>query len=591
MSVHKVYNNIDNNAYSGYHGTLVDYIYISQMFINLFKVTEFKIFNLDCSDHYPLFFKFKLKEDYLIKDLKLNYTLQEQNCLFSMNNYTANFLEIRKIIIDLKRFMKKYKYEEVCYIPEGCYLAHGTSSINFDKSNIPYEINNHSYSPKSFTFLNNPGESIMSWYGINDEISLKRLVIYKVKRKIPILNLIKNETTMQNRLNKRFKFYQELFNFYHELYPNYLKSLEEINPQLGDKNFRIMFFLQLLLNNTLFNHINEENNLYNKELFYGTIISDVILNDTALKKTNKNHQKIIDYWHNVEMYEGMEVQLFATEFFLELHSIYYNNRFFTLEEWKSEYKTYIDIIKKNELIYQPINFREPKQQPSNIQEYNITINSITTYQKFITNLVTTKSFYFELDNNNYINMFANIININNWLNINKNDLIFNNLVNDFILNLLNLIPSLDNFNTILDNEKTDRLINFDNLGILENKFYYLNTLTLYKDYILNLFNQPITNNLVKFFYLIILISLNIFKTSKTITEPLLIIFDYITKNIDNIIVEFNIIDDNFISDIKSKSNVFNKKYLKYVKNDKPNTNDIYFKKYINYKQKYLKLKN
>jgi hypothetical protein len=65
--------------------------------------------------------------------------------------------------------------------------------------------------PKSFTLLNNPAESFMSWYGINDEISLKRLIIYRVKRKIPILNLFKNEHNMQNRLIKRFKFYQSLF--------------------------------------------------------------------------------------------------------------------------------------------------------------------------------------------------------------------------------------------------------------------------------------------------------------------------------------------------------------------------------------------
>lgn len=207
ISVHKIYNNLDENAYSGYHGTLIDYIYLSYKFINLFKVTEFKIFNLESSDHYPLFFKFKLKEDYLISDLELNYNLQKNNCLSLMNNYTSNLLEIRKCIIDLKKFMKKYKYEDIVYIPEGIYLAHGTSSINFDNSDIPYEINSHSYTPKSFTLLNNPGESFMSWYGINDEISLKRLVIYKVKRKIPILNLFKNEHNMQNRIKKRFKFY------------------------------------------------------------------------------------------------------------------------------------------------------------------------------------------------------------------------------------------------------------------------------------------------------------------------------------------------------------------------------------------------
>jgi hypothetical protein len=488
--------------------------------------------------------------------------------------------------------MKKYKYEDIFYIPEGTYLAHGTSSINFDNSDIPYEINNNNYTPKSFTLLNNPGESIMSWYGINDEISLKRLVIYKIKRKIPILNLIKNENTMKLRINKRFKFYQELYKFYYDIYPNYFKSLEEINPEYGVKNFNIMFLLQLLLNNTLFNHINEENNLYNKELFYGTIMSDVIQNDTSLKKENINHQKVIDYWNNVEMYEGMEVQLFATEFFVEFHSVYYNNRFFTVEEWKSECKIYIDNINRNKLIYTtPINFRT-KDKPSIIQEYNIIINSVITYQKFIINLVSNNTFYFDIINNNYINMFINIININNWLNFNKNELIFNNLANDFILILLNLIPVLDNFNTIFNKEKTDKLINFDNFGIMENKFFYTNTLVQYRSYIMELFNKPITNNLVKFFYLIIIISLNIFKQTKTSTEPLLIIFDYITNNIDIIICDFNIIDSDFILYIKSKSNIINKKYLKYINFSKKITyqDNIFFKKYIMYKQKYLKLK-
>ena len=325
-----------------------------------------------------------------------------------------------------------------------------------------------------------------------------------------------------------------------------------------------MFVLQLLLNNTLFNHINEDNNLYNKELFYGTIISDIIQNDTTFNKTNLNHDKVISYWKGAEMYEGMEIQLFPIDFFIELHGIYYDNKFFTLEEWINESKKYIDIIKTNKLIYKPISLRGDNK-PTKIEEYNLIINSIVTYQKFIINLVNNNTYYSKV-NNNYIDMF---ININSWLHINKNDIIFNNIVNDFILNLLNLIPVLDTLNTYFDErDKKEYPINFDTFSVRGNKFFYKNTLEKYRSYIINLYNEAIPNTLVKFFYLIIIIALGIFKQTRTTTEPLLIIFNHLSKNINNL----NLSND----------------FIQYLQ---PKINNSYRIKYLKYKNKYLKYKN
>lgn len=576
ISVHNIYNNLDNNIYSGYHGVLIDYIYISRKFTNIFKISDFKIFNLDSSDHYPLLFKFKIKEDYLIKDLELNFSLQRQNCYHLMSNY-INISEIRKFIIDLKMFMKVCNYENIVYIPKDIYLAHGTNKINFNDTNIPYEIDNKSYLAKSFTLLNNPGESFMSWYGINDEASLKRLLIYKVKRKIPILNLVNTEKTLSDRLNKRFTFYQKLWTFYFERFSKSFKSLEDISPEGGYRNFRIMFILQLLLNNTLFNHINEENNLYNNELFYGTIVSDIIQNDFTFEKKNTYIKQ--NYTDVHESYEGTEIQLFATSFFVDLVGVYYNNTFYTLDEWKHNSEAFVITVKNNKKIYpKELNFRIKDHFPTNIEKYNIIINSLIMYQHFITKLLLNQTYYSEVNNTNYNNMYLNIININSWLNIDKDNIIFNNLVNDFIVNLLNVNVVYNNFNK-LDNIhiKNDSKIDFDTFSIRQNNIFYTNMLDQYNLYIQNLYTLS-TNNLVKFFYLIILLSFKLFKQSKTAKEPLLIIIDYI---IDKDFSDDFITDDNF------------KKFIqKYVENyTKHKSNDNIHKKYLKYKKKYLKLKN
>lgn len=574
MSVYNIYNNINNYTFTGYHSVIIDYIYVSRYFLNIFKITEVKIFNLDISDHYPLLFKFKIKENYFIEDLDLNLVLRKSYISWDkLTNGNIDLTVIRKCIIDLKKFMKDYNYEDILYIPEGTFLAHGTHRINTN-SDTPFELTTGtSYIAKSFTLLNNPGESFMSWYGTNDGISLKRLIIYKVKRKIPILNLMKTEHTMHNKLKKRFIFYQKLYKYYNLLYPDYFKDIDEINLDVDPINFEIMFLLQILLNNTLFNHINEDTALYNKELFYGTIMIDLIQNDTTLHKLNLSHNKIINYWKGVEMYEGMEVQLFATDYFIELDSIYYNNKFYTLDEWKSIYKTYIDIINANKKLYNPIDFRNSKYHPNDIQKYNIIIDNILIYQKFIVNLFSNNNYYSDTLNKKYNDMFSKLININSWLNMDKDNMIFLNLVNDFICNLLNLFSIFDNLNKIFpEHMKSIDKIDFNTFTVFENTIYYTNTLEQYKLYIFNLFTNIHGSHTydIKFFYLIIVIALDIFKQSRTTDEPLLIIFNYLLKNINtyttSILNKYTLsIEINFINYIKSKSTLYNKKYLKYKK--------------------------
>lgn len=508
ISIKNIYG--ENVGFTGYHASYIDEIFVSVGFLKKFKINNYNLINVGLSDHYPLFFDFVLKDNIYNDTISTNIIRQQFSFNKVFNNLSVPQITnyITNIYIDLKQFLVNTIYNDITIIPEGTFLIHGTNSISFKGDNIPFELSTDDYGliAKSFTLLHNPGESFMSWYGADDPISLKRFLVYKTTRAFPVLNLYKAKDSIEKKLNYRLEFYNLLFGHIFKTYTNIVNN--NITP------FEKMFVLQAVLNNILLNHINDDK--INNELFYGFLMADYITNDVTQFKVNHNHNKTLkDYGHN-EVYEGLELQLCVTSYLTELVGVYYNNTFFSISEWKTASKPYIQKILENKKNpnYTPINLREGKINDA--QKYYIIANNIISYYKYIKNVLKHSIYSSSNSIQNSELIIKNALNINNKLLKIKKYFVHYYLLNDYLLNLLNI-----KFSYPVNTPLQKSVLDFDNLRILENNIYDENILDNLKKYFKNkLLKEDGTDTFVNS---ILFSAVCYFRSSVLIDPPILVL--------------------------------------------------------------------
>lgn len=405
-SVHELFEPHNEYLYSGYHGTLIDYVYVSDKFLDNYSPQKFDIININLSDHYPILFDFVPKNK--IIELSLKETIRRYMWEYEKKIINKNLLTLDNLTNLIMNSNNKYdeilsianKYGSIMNLHEGIYLAHGTTAINFNNSDIPFEISEELNKkdipivPKSFTLLHYPGESFSNYYGTNDKYNMKRLVIYKIKKTLPLVNLYK-AVTLNERTDKRINFYYDLYEaLIKSKYPNKFQSMidKKWDP------FTAMRILWAMINKVLLNITDTESGVYNKNLYYGTINTDFIPSDTTYLKPIKNHAKTHPIFPDAELYEGIEIQIFTPEIFLDFVGVYYNNKFYPKDDWmnmgpgltlklKDDRSKY---LKDNNLIDIP-NIRDSNKFPI---PYSIKYSRayIYSYFNFIISLMTNSIF-------------------------------------------------------------------------------------------------------------------------------------------------------------------------------------------------------
>jgi endonuclease/exonuclease/phosphatase family metal-dependent hydrolase len=524
MGYHNIYDLFQINEeyeFTGYHGTIIDYIYVSDEFLNNFTPKYFEIINVDLSDHYPIIFDFipktNLTENSMKETIKrywynyekkiINNITKENflNLILKSNNLYEGILEISK------------KYGEIINLESGIYLAHGTSEINFDKTNIPFEIqelNNKNLPivPKSFTILQYPGESFSNFYGTNDPNNFKRLLIYRVNKKIPLLNIYKAEN-MHKRMAKRLEYYYDLYEYIR------INKFQDILDKLNDKihePFYAMRFIWLFINKIL---LNISNNGDNKKLYYGTINSDIIKSDSAFLKTMKNKKKTHELWNYDEVYEGLEIQLFTPELFTEFVGIYYNNKFYSKDEWVNFSENIVEKFKINRDIFLKNNNLE---KIPNIRDSNFSVSYAIKYSRafivYYINFILTLFNQKDYSNKDTIliteNMIKKILDYHDPRYNFPEPFLINLLLNDLFEQISNKIYDINNFTNIPLNKfiSIDKikiisggyLINYNNetqnnsKSIIENKKDIKEKLTNIDINVLINFKKQLINNIKDF---------------------------------------------------------------------------------------------
>lgn len=406
VSVHDFYD-INNNNFTGYHGSYLDFIYVSNSFLYYFDIVNLSVIYVNYSDHYPVLFDFRKKSN-IIKD-SINSTIDWYK--YSINNIFSYGLdrvfEISKdaFIKALNRYIEHELFDlnnikeilgcDIITIPKDTYLCHGTDKDNFEIHVELDALNNNktlSEVPKSFTFLYFPFESFMSWYGINTECSKNRFLIYKLKSDIKVINLLKDIRPLNERIIYRFKSYFKLYDYFRKYY----KFLPEIKYSTNKLiAFDIMRILWILINNQLLSNINFEDKKYNPNMFYGIILYDTIENDFAFFKKNIDHSNVVEYGNNREWMSGIEIQLFIHNFFTEIVGVYYNNQFYKIDEWKLEFlqinhKINQNISNANQNT--DLNRRDESKLPNELQMNRIIKRNLVNLYNFIIQLIIDENY-------------------------------------------------------------------------------------------------------------------------------------------------------------------------------------------------------
>jgi endonuclease/exonuclease/phosphatase family metal-dependent hydrolase len=460
VTVHDFYEK-NNNVYTGYHGTYLDFIFVSSHFLYDFSIVNHQVLEVNYSDHYPVMFDFRINNKQYEKSQLTSVTryLYSFNSILKYNDININnkslFLtkeDIIKLLDDNMKeilnidIIKNIINKRIVTIPKGTYIVHGTDFIlpSNQSSNYGFfELDDHELNkeeklevPKSFTLLNLPNESFMSWYGINTETNFKRLLIYRLTKDINLINLYDCGDSLKERVECRLDSYLKLYNYYHKRF-NFPKIYNEeyTNTAMG---YDIMRILWIIFNHQILVNINTTDDKYNTNMFYGFLLADTIANDFAFFKKNINHANTVSYWHDAELYEGIEIQLFAHHFCTEFEGVYYNNHFINSIEWKNKVQS---ILMKNNDLKQQLNITNEINlrtsfQPSSHQKNKIIKKNIKTFMIFIINYIKSKYYDQETENNLSI-LFRQIFNYSDERLKFNTPLAINILLNDFLLCLVN----------------------------------------------------------------------------------------------------------------------------------------------------------
>jgi len=382
FNVNKLINIVDDTIFSGYHGTLIDHVYVSNYFLSNFYPYRLKILQSDLSDHYPIMFDFRRQTGFSLStyqdtlnryydsSIKHFMTLPKETILERLQNYSYRFDHIVK---------KALQYGEIINLDENTYLFHGTSFVS-STGDIPFEITEDISTPsttKSCTFLHYAGESFSNYYGTNDPTQLKRGIIYKIKNgyKLPVINLFK-KLRFQERIDNRLDFYIELYEEIRTelIQKGIFKEYELVNcrSKKCSKNdaFDVMRALWVLLEPILLNTTDPTSVSYNSSLFYGTINTDFIVSDSAYLKGHIDSVKQTYIWADVEVYEGLEVMVYHPTKFLEFHGVFYGGKMYTKQEWIDQAPSIVvklkqyeqDVLKEQNLLQIP-NIRKGSKFP------------------------------------------------------------------------------------------------------------------------------------------------------------------------------------------------------------------------------------
>ena len=462
VTVHDFYKK--TKEYTGYHGVFIDFIYVSLHFLYDFSIVNHNVIKVNYSDHYPVIFDFRIRNNYynnsIIRTIdKYKYSFNTVlNCYYfkefkNNNNYLQNndlFLSNEQILALLKdklneiitcEYIQKIISKNKIIIPKDTYLAHGSDVVldnigdNFfgfwelieHNKNIKHDNNIYDI-PKSYTLLSLPFESLMSWYGVDTEINYKRLIIYKLTKDLCLFNLYEDGTKLSEKIENRLNTYYELYNHFKKKCN--LPDINKLNYLSKSIGFELMRILWIIFNINIHININIDDDKYNENMFYGFVMADCISNDFAILNNHKDHNKIVKYWKQYEMYEGIEIQLFAHTFCTKLEGIYFNNIFYNVEEWKksiSNIRTLRD-IKQREASLERINFRTQTVDTSTIQK--IINRQIYIFYNFILNY-RKSDYYIKCSNDK--NLIKQIIGIHDERYIiPKKNYVYNMLINEFL---------------------------------------------------------------------------------------------------------------------------------------------------------------
>lgn len=559
-SVHDFYDS-DRNNYTGYHGTYLDFIYVSINFLYNFNIVDVKILDVNFSDHLPILFDFKKKSNIITRSLErtlirykkdfdelLNFGIHPKHRTITINdkiflNYLKNnlreFLDIENI--------KKILNCNIITIPKGTFICHGTDKEFFEINDYKCIISddyNIEEVPKSFTFLHFPFESFMSYYGPNTECSKSRLIIYKLRKDIKVLNLIKdshhNDEQIYHRLDSYFKLYEYFYSQYTFL-PS-IPKLDEYDKKYYFLAFKIMRILWVLLNNQLLLNIDfdsgRDNFKYNKNMFYGVLLSDVISNDFGIFKKNYNYYNSTRYG-KVELCKGIELQLFIHNIFLDIEGVYYDTKFYNINEWNNTYLTIINKINTNISSYPEINtalnFREQHVSP-------LIINKIMKR-----NIVNIYEFFIKLLSSNIFSNSSQLININflfkqfienEYLKLDDINLEIPFIVKLILNEFISMIIHSKYFKKLDDDVTVNTPADWDNLLVFRQNNYE----EIYKSFIIYIkrSSKPNDNVNVKYFNSHLHIFIQLFHRTRIPEQPLLYLQNFISYNDDNLLNYDNI---------------------------------------------------
>lgn len=220
-----IYNDTDEYKFTGYHEAYIDNVFVSHGFMNLYQINFSNVLNIGFSDHYPILLEIQKKDNKYVQQFT-SFSRARGDLFAPLITTDLNtFINtgVKSHFIDYQKFLKTYGYHNaIITIPHGTYLIHSTSAIAFPNwERKPFELQEHLHPEtnlwtKSTVLAHNPIESFSGYYGHLDEISMKRFVIYRVKRDLPMINLYNfndDSHNLQTRHLARMDFYKNLFQY------------------------------------------------------------------------------------------------------------------------------------------------------------------------------------------------------------------------------------------------------------------------------------------------------------------------------------------------------------------------------------------
>lgn len=310
--------------FTGYNGTIIDYIYVSVKFLNAYQI-DFEIINTNLSDHYPVIMYMSPRnqtKDYPVRTIKgfidIARSKEEFENIFSdvsLDIMNTNFFLIND-------FIKRYGYE-IVQIPKGSLFCHSTKHVNFNGTTVPWEYTEHlerttgnkDFNPneKSTVSIMYISETFSSYYGYVAPNAMARMIYFRTKHDVSFIKL--SGDTVKERIDIRMKFYKRL-----------IEWIVEHNPRL--KSHYVSYhrspwayqkIIQMFMSNLLSKIYEYEDDQDYCNVPCGILIADVI-NDEATK-FSKSTRSILGQWFwdkgRCELYEGLEFQWYAWQYHLE----------------------------------------------------------------------------------------------------------------------------------------------------------------------------------------------------------------------------------------------------------------------------------